>query len=587
MTINFGQTTQRYIRIRITANTAWPAGQISELEVYGPGGPADTTPPSVPGTLSFTQSGSTINLSWGASSDTGGSGLAGYDIYRNGTLAASTNATTTTYADTTQPTTATVSYFVRARDNAGNVSGNSNTVTRTGTSPDTTPPTVPGTLSFTQSGSTINLSWGASTDTGGSGLAGYDVFRNGALIASTNATTTTYADTTQPTTATVSYFVRARDGAGNLSGNSNTVTRTGTNPDTTPPTVPGTLSFTQSGNTINLSWGASTDTGGSGLAGYDVYRNGSIAGSTNATTTTFSDNTQPTSVTVSYFVRARDGAGNLSGNSNTVTRQGTTNETNVALNKSVTATGSTFTFVPANANDGNVTTYWEGSPTYPQDLTVALGANHAISRGRGEAQPGPGLGHPHAELPDPRPRPGVEHVHQPGLGGQLPVRPGQQRGDHPGHRVHGRRAAAVQLQHRRPVRPGGRARGAAASPAPNPDLTVTAVSWTPAVAERDQRRSPCRPPSATAAPRPPGATTVNFNLGGAVVGNAAVGVAGRVGHGHGDRSHVGQRPMGSYSVSATVDPTNTVIEQNDSNNTLHRGVTSWWSPRRPGRTCRS
>ena len=133
VTINFGQTTQRYIRIRITANTAWPAGQISELEVYGPGGPVDSTPPSVPGTLSFTQSGTTINLSWGASTDTGGSGLAGYDIYRNGTLATSVGAGTTTWADT-QPTTATVSYFVRARDNAGNQSGNSNTVTRTGTS---------------------------------------------------------------------------------------------------------------------------------------------------------------------------------------------------------------------------------------------------------------------------------------------------------------------------------------------------------------------------------------------------------------------------------------------------------------------
>jgi hypothetical protein len=51
----------------------------------------------------------------------------------------------------------------------------------------------------------------------------------------------------------------------------------------------------------------------------------------------------------------------------------------VALNKPVTATGSTFTFVPANATDGTVTTYWEGSPSYPQDLTVALGANHVIT----------------------------------------------------------------------------------------------------------------------------------------------------------------------------------------------------------------
>ena len=94
MTINFGQTATRYVRINITANSAWPAGQLSELEVYGPGGATDTTPPSVPGTLSYTQSGTTITLNWGASTDNaGGSGMAGYDIYRNGTLACRPSAT--------------------------------------------------------------------------------------------------------------------------------------------------------------------------------------------------------------------------------------------------------------------------------------------------------------------------------------------------------------------------------------------------------------------------------------------------------------------------------------------------------------
>ncbi len=103
------------------------------------------------------------------------------------------SALVTTWADT-QPTTATVSYFVRARDVAGNLSGNSNTVTRTGTTPDTTPPTVPGTLSYLVSGTTITLNWGASTDTGGSGLAGYNVYRDGNLIA-TLGTVLTYNDT--------------------------------------------------------------------------------------------------------------------------------------------------------------------------------------------------------------------------------------------------------------------------------------------------------------------------------------------------------------------------------------------------------
>jgi hypothetical protein len=32
--INFAATTRRYLRLSISANTGWPAGQISELEVY-------------------------------------------------------------------------------------------------------------------------------------------------------------------------------------------------------------------------------------------------------------------------------------------------------------------------------------------------------------------------------------------------------------------------------------------------------------------------------------------------------------------------------------------------------------------------
>ena len=33
-TVTFGATTQRYLRLTFTGNTGWPAGQISEYEVY-------------------------------------------------------------------------------------------------------------------------------------------------------------------------------------------------------------------------------------------------------------------------------------------------------------------------------------------------------------------------------------------------------------------------------------------------------------------------------------------------------------------------------------------------------------------------
>jgi uncharacterized repeat protein (TIGR03806 family) len=85
----------------------------------------DTTAPSIPANLVTTAaSSSRIDLTWSASTDSGGSGLSGYRIYRDGsaTLLASVNATTTTYADTSLTAGTQYSYVVRAFDVAGNES---------------------------------------------------------------------------------------------------------------------------------------------------------------------------------------------------------------------------------------------------------------------------------------------------------------------------------------------------------------------------------------------------------------------------------------------------------------------------------
>jgi len=67
--IAFGATTIRYVRLNITANTGWPAGQISEFEVYGPSS-GDTQPPTAPTNLAYTQpQPGQIKLTWGASTD--------------------------------------------------------------------------------------------------------------------------------------------------------------------------------------------------------------------------------------------------------------------------------------------------------------------------------------------------------------------------------------------------------------------------------------------------------------------------------------------------------------------------------------
>ena len=85
---------------------------------------------------------------------------------------------------------------------------------------DSIAPGVPTGLASTgQTGSSITLAWNAASDNiGGSGVAGYDVFRNGALVgASTGAS---YIDGGLQAGTGYSYAVRARDVAGNASAKS-------------------------------------------------------------------------------------------------------------------------------------------------------------------------------------------------------------------------------------------------------------------------------------------------------------------------------------------------------------------------------
>ncbi|MCG6116740.1 MAG: fibronectin type III domain-containing protein [Aquimonas sp.] len=92
---------------------------------------------------------------------------------------------------------------------------------------DATPPTVPTSLTASAAGQTsISLGWAASTDTGGSGLAGYRVERcqgpscsNFQQVAT--PTTNSALDSGLTAGATYRYRVRAVDGAGNFSAYSN------------------------------------------------------------------------------------------------------------------------------------------------------------------------------------------------------------------------------------------------------------------------------------------------------------------------------------------------------------------------------
>lgn len=85
--------------------------------------------------------------------------------------------------------------------------------------------------------------------------------------------------------------------------------------DTAAPSVPSGLAMTAGSDTsISLGWNASADNiGGSGVAGYDVFRNGVLAGRT--ATTAWTDSGLAPGTGYSYTVRARDAAGNVSAQS--------------------------------------------------------------------------------------------------------------------------------------------------------------------------------------------------------------------------------------------------------------------------------
>ncbi|WP_343231996.1 glycosyl hydrolase family 18 protein [Tahibacter amnicola] len=176
-------------------------------------GGGDTIAPSVPSNLaSPSQTGTSISLSWSASTDNaGGSGVAGYDVYRNSSLVGASTSTSFTDSGLTPATS--YSYRVRARDNAGNASAQSGAITASTTSAAcTTVPPVPGNLRSTGvTSSSINLAWNA-VSAGANCTVRYRLFRGGSQIAETASTSATAGGLAADTVYT--FTIQAIDEAG-------------------------------------------------------------------------------------------------------------------------------------------------------------------------------------------------------------------------------------------------------------------------------------------------------------------------------------------------------------------------------------
>jgi poly(hydroxyalkanoate) depolymerase family esterase len=180
------------------------------------------------------------------------------------------------------------------------------------TTPDTQAPTAPlGLACPSKTDTSVSLTWTASTDD--VAVTGYDVYGDGALVASVAAPGAAVGGLTPSTT--YQFTVRARDAAGNVSASSAALTVSTAAPvvDVTPPSAPGTpvaSGVTSSG--VTLTWTASADA--VGVVGYDVYQQTSAGAvrvaSTAGTSATLSGLASSTRYT--FSVKARDGAGNVS-----------------------------------------------------------------------------------------------------------------------------------------------------------------------------------------------------------------------------------------------------------------------------------
>ena len=203
-----------------------------------------------------------------------------------------------------------VSVHNESRQGAGDLSFDARlTATRQGApAPDVTPPSTPtGLAAPTVSATSIGLTWSPSTDN--VGVTGYDVLRDGALLAATTAAT--FTDIGVVPNHAYSYTVRARDAAGNLSPVSTPllVTTPAGATDTTAPSVPVNLRTSSRGATqAVLAWDASTDN--TAVTGYVVTRNGVAQPA--VSTTTFTDGLLAPGATYTYTVRALDAAFNTS-----------------------------------------------------------------------------------------------------------------------------------------------------------------------------------------------------------------------------------------------------------------------------------
>jgi endonuclease I/chitodextrinase len=184
---------------------------------------SDTEAPSTPTNVTLSNINLTsIDVSWTASNDN--VDVSGYNIYVDDVLTAQTSNSSTNTTISNLNTNTTYSFTVIARDIINNLSNASTPINGT-TLQDTEAPTVPADIVISNaSDSSFKVSWSASADN--NAVAGYDVYVDGSLNAST--TDLFYTVTGLNSSTTYSVEVLAKDVDNNKSEKSTALSGTTT-----------------------------------------------------------------------------------------------------------------------------------------------------------------------------------------------------------------------------------------------------------------------------------------------------------------------------------------------------------------------
>ncbi|WP_342549667.1 discoidin domain-containing protein [Paenibacillus sp. FSL P2-0089] len=475
VTANFNAASTRYVRLLFSANTAWPAGQLSELEIYGASTPtaAPTASPTASPVSAGTYEAEAAALSGGAQVNTDHAGYSGTGFVDN-YLAQGPATTFTVNVPAAGTRNVTLKY--------ANASGSDKTISiyvNGVKQRQTTLPNLANWDTWSTKAEALPLNAGNNSiaykyDAGDTGNVNLDLITVASAIIATPVPTSTVAPTTAPT------------------------------PTPTPVTTP-------------------------------------------APTATVAPTSAPTPAPTATPVPTP-----------TVSPGG-----NIAIGKAISASSSTQNFVAANANDNNTATYWEGSGN-PSALTLDLGANHNITSIVLKLNPATEwgtrtqniqvLGHNQNTTTFSSLVSAQTYTFNPASGNSVTI---------PVTATVKRVQLAINTNSGAPA-------GQIAefqvygTPAANPDLTITGMSWTPA--------SPVETGSVTlnATVKNIGnaaaaATTVNFYLNNELAGSAPV-AALAAGASATVSLNAGTLTAGTYPLSAKVDEAGQIIEQNESNN---------------------